>query len=227
VRGHSRRELCDLPPLKLDFRRDEVPGTVFEGQNKLKLVTHCLERRSNRRYLEQEYATYRALNALTDHSFRVRMLEVRYVDTEGRRRPMGRRAFLIEDDSRVAARLGYRESELDKAPTGSLEPGAITVYGLFQFMIGNTDWSLIRGRGNGPCCHNGLLLERPGAISTISTRSSTTPMPANAGSATDAAASRPSGTGWMPAASRRDQSPRSASRCAVNDAQERSSACFR
>ena len=44
-RGHSRLEVCDMPPLKLDFERGELSGTLLANQNKLKLVTHCLDER--------------------------------------------------------------------------------------------------------------------------------------------------------------------------------------
>ena len=41
VRGKSRLEFCHFPPLRLNFKKGAVAGTVFEGQDKLKLVTHC------------------------------------------------------------------------------------------------------------------------------------------------------------------------------------------
>jgi len=161
TRGHSRLLLCDVPPLKLNFRRSQVEGTVFAGQNKLKLVTHCQRGRKFERYLHQEYALYRAYLTLTDEAFRVRMLEMTYRDSEGRRRDRTHPAFLIESDPEVAARLGYEEVEVERMANGEFEPVAITRLGLFEFMIGNTDWALRTGRGGEPCCHNGLLLRRP------------------------------------------------------------------
>lgn len=161
TRGHSRLLLCDLPPLRLNFRRSQVGGTVFAGQNKLKLVTHCQRGRKFEGYLHQEYALYRAFQTLTDEAFRVRMLEVTYRDSEGRRRDRTHPAFFIEADPEVAARLGYEEVEVVRMANGDFEPASITRMGLFQFMIGNTDWALRTGRGGEPCCHNGLLLRKP------------------------------------------------------------------
>jgi len=159
-RGHSRLELCNLPPLKLDFRRKQVEGTLFEGQNRLKLVTHCKSSSSFYRYLQHEYALYRSYAALTDAAFRVRKLELTYKDADGGR-PQTRPAFLIESDRELAARLGYTEVEIPVIANSQLAPEAITLLGLFQFMAGNTDWSLRKGPGDAPCCHNGLLLRRP------------------------------------------------------------------
>lgn len=164
TRGHSRLLLCDLPPLKLNFRRSQVGGTVFAGQNKLKLVTHCQHGRKFERYLHQEYALYRAFAALTEEAFRVRMLDVTYRDSEGKRRDRTHPAFLIEADPKVTARLGYKEVEVPRMANGDFEPGAITRMGLFEFMIGNTDWALRAGRDGEPCCHNGLLLRRPDGL---------------------------------------------------------------
>ena len=83
VRGKSRLEFCHFPPLRLNFKKGAVAGTVFEGQDKLKLVTHCdLSRYAESDVLE-EYAAYRILNELTDVSYRVRLLQIHYVDTDG------------------------------------------------------------------------------------------------------------------------------------------------
>ncbi|MEO0439219.1 MAG: hypothetical protein AAF098_20295 [Pseudomonadota bacterium] len=158
TRGHSRKELCELPPLKLNFRRGELKETVFQGQNKLKLVTHCRDDRKFRRYLAHEHTLYRVYNLLSDASFRVRLLEITYIDTEGVRKPRARPAFFIEADGKLAQRIEMQEAALTKVSGSALNPNAITRLGLFQYMIGNTDWSLRRGRSGGTCCHNGVLL---------------------------------------------------------------------
>ncbi|MFL2545978.1 MAG: hypothetical protein ACJ0SL_01225 [Candidatus Rariloculaceae bacterium] len=72
IRGNSRLDICSFPPLRLDFPRTRLEGTVFAGQNRLKLVTLCRDRDAFRYYLAQEYQIYIAFSALTDHSFRVR-----------------------------------------------------------------------------------------------------------------------------------------------------------
>jgi hypothetical protein len=59
VRGKSRAELCDVPPLRLNFRRKDLADTVFAGENNLKLVTHCETSATYDQYLLLEYLTYR------------------------------------------------------------------------------------------------------------------------------------------------------------------------
>ena len=73
TRGIFRLRTCGFPPIRLDLPSKKVDDTPFAGEDKLKLVTHCQGDRSYERNLLREYALYRALNALTDTSFRVRL----------------------------------------------------------------------------------------------------------------------------------------------------------
>lgn len=158
-RGLSRRtdEVCDFPPLRVNFKKKQLDGSVFDGQDKLKLVSYC--RRSDRhdRFVFKEYLAYRLLNTLTDASFRVRALDVEYVDEDRRNRVERRFGFFIEDKERLARRLGLTVFEQAIAP-GHLEPEHTTLMELYQFMIGNTDFSFIAGAEAGDCCHNTVLM---------------------------------------------------------------------
>jgi hypothetical protein len=158
-RGNSRLDICGFPPFWLNFKRGQLPGTVFAGQNRIKLVTLCRESDSYRDYLAQEYQLYRAYNALTDHSFRVRWLTIEYVETEGRRpSSTTESAFLIEEDWEVAERAGMEAVKVESLRFAQLDSaGAALVY-LFQYMIGSTDWSPIAGPPGETCCHNTKLI---------------------------------------------------------------------
>ena len=43
ARGISRRDpdVCDFPPLKLEFKEKPGDASLFKGQKTLKLATHC------------------------------------------------------------------------------------------------------------------------------------------------------------------------------------------
>ena len=167
IRGNTRVELCSSPPLRLNFRRSQVSGTVFAGQNHLKLVTQCKKQDSYRDYLAQEYQIYRAFNALTDRSFQVRRVSVEYLDTEARRpTSFTEPAFLIEEDWEVAERNDMQVLEVESLEISDLDPRHTALLAVFQFMIGNTDWSSIRAAEGEDCCHNGKVINRPdmGAI---------------------------------------------------------------
>ncbi len=143
-RGYYRLHFldCDVPPLRLNFKKKEVAGTVFDGQDKLKLVTHC--RNGSERFQQhvfQEYLTYRTYNLLTDASFQARLVHLTYVDSKGRRKPITGYGFLIEDDDRMAERngAGIIEREVKIHPDATHRE-TMSLLAVFQYMIGNTDW---------------------------------------------------------------------------------------
>jgi len=163
TRGKSRLEQCRYPPLSINLKRKQVASTLFAGQNKLKLVTQCRGSASYRRYLNQEFAIYRIYNLLSDYSFRVRMLEVTYRDSTGRRQDQVQPAFFIESDKQAAKRLGMKTIKADVVNTSQIDPEQLSIYTLFQYMIGNTDWSVRKGPGTEGCCHNGKIIAPPDA----------------------------------------------------------------
>ena len=160
TRGNYRRqeEHCDFAPIRLNFRTRQVVGTVFSGQDKLKMVTHC--ENGNPRYeqlLLREYLAYRILNKLTKKSFSVRLMRVNYIDTEGSK-PMKKLGFVIEDDDDVAARNGMRVIKTGDITSDDLDEEQQNLVNLFQYLIGNTEYSLFRSEPNKDCCHNADLM---------------------------------------------------------------------
>ena len=165
ARGKYRlqKEHCDFPPLRLNFRKREVVATQLARQDKLKLVTHC--RTNSTRYEQlvlREYLVYRLLNVLTPASYRVRLLLIDYVDTEGGK-PIRKPAFVIEDDDSVAARNGLLVVKTGDVSPVDLDRGQQNLVNLFQYMIGNTEYSLFRAEPDDDCCHNSDLMSETGA----------------------------------------------------------------
>ena len=150
VRGNFRRKRdnCRFPPLRMRFETESVAGTVFEGQEKLKLVTHCQTRRSEyQQYVLQEYLIYRSYNIITDKSFRVRLAKITYNDSEGRNDPFTRYGFILEDEDKMAERLGGRIVEVENVHPDRTDYELSNLLAIFQYMMGNTDWSI-------PALHN-------------------------------------------------------------------------
>ena len=168
-RGNSRLRVCEFPPLRLDFDRDATAGTVFEGQNKLKLVTHCRNYDRGEQDMLEEYLTYRLFNALTDASFRVRLLRIRYVDTDGRLDEDAslRYAFVLEPEEQLAARLGGELAEISGVPKRRHDYEQASLLYLFQYMIGNTDWGFVKADYDEDCCHNVTLIDVENVVHTI------------------------------------------------------------
>ena len=157
-RGVKRQELCDFPPVRLRFDKKVVKGTTFRGQDSLKMVTHCDRSSKYDQYYILEMLAYRMYNLLTDYSFRVRPLEVTYVDSERDRTEGTRFAFLIEDDSDVAKRNHLKKIRVPKVKPRQLDPQMSSLMSLYQYMIGNVDWAALRGPDPNECCHNMKLI---------------------------------------------------------------------
>lgn len=159
TRGIFRLKQCAFPPIRIDLPAKKLEHTPFAGQDKLKLVTHCLSARSYERNLLREYALYRAFNALTDTSFRVRLAHVTYIDS-ARTDTVIRYGFLIESDAALAARVGAEVFEGNNVHDLLTDPEYMTLVAMFQYLIGNTDWS-VWGR------HNIALVRATSAPHTI------------------------------------------------------------
>lgn len=144
ARGNFRRDRrnCNFPPLRLNFRTSEMEGTVFEGQDKLKLVTPCNDGRDDyQRYIFSEFLAYRILNTVTDVSFRVRLVEITYEDVTGEYDTRTKIGFLIEDEEQLAARLKGTLHEVTQFHPLRTEGSYSVTVALFNFLIANTDWS--------------------------------------------------------------------------------------
>jgi hypothetical protein len=158
TRGNFRRGKanCNFPPLRLNLTPKSVKGTVFEGQNKLKLVTPCQDSRNEyQQYVLQEYLVYKVYQLLTPASFRVRLLHITYEDVNGAYDTRTKTAFVIEDEKAMAERNGGQVVGWESFnPTGPEDARAAVqvlatadqkdavMTSLFEFMIGNTDVSL-------------------------------------------------------------------------------------
>lgn len=160
-RGHfrARPDVCDFTPLRLNFKKKQVAGTEFEGQDKLKLVTHCeLDGRHQEQLVLREYLAYRFYATLTDDAFRVRLLEVTYRDSNRRMKRKTRYAFLLETKDQVAKRTHIRFANVSSLKFDQLDQERTNLVTVFSYFIGNTDFSAIRGPKDEHCCHNVMLL---------------------------------------------------------------------
>ncbi len=141
LRGNFRRRPghCIFPPLELDFRRKKDPPIgPFEGQNKLKLVTHC----ESSDYVHREYLVYKLYNLITEYSFQVRIAKITYEDWMGNLPPQEEYAFFIEDDDDLAERVKCEDIKDKKISVEELDSELLTKLHFFQCMIGNLDWDI-------------------------------------------------------------------------------------
>lgn len=156
TRGKFRalRDVCDFAPIRLNFKTSQTKETLFAKQDKLKLVTHCNPRSLiYEQAVIREYLTYRILNLLTDLSYRVRLLKITYSYSDSNR-TIESYAFLIEDDRRLGKRIGQQPVSADELEITSLDKEYTNLASVFQFLIGNTDFSPVAAAEGLECCHN-------------------------------------------------------------------------
>jgi hypothetical protein len=145
ARGHARRDprVCSVVPIRLDFAKEALAGTVFEGQKDLKLVTHCDNSSDGEQGVLTEYLTYRILNLFTPRSFRARLVKVTYVDPKRDKAPVPRYGMLLENDDDMARRLEGRLYTVPNRLYNFIEPESLLLATVLQYMIGNTDYSIM------------------------------------------------------------------------------------
>lgn len=154
-RGHFRRRAttCAFVPLRVEFDKTEAKATIFAGQKTLKLVVHCNNDDVYEQYILREYAVYRVMNLLTPMSFRARLARASYVqgkpgdpahaNSTGGGKPFTTRfGMFIEDQEDVARRAEARVMEIPRVMFKDLEPDPLSLVMVFEYMIGNTDYSI-------------------------------------------------------------------------------------
>ena len=157
TRGHYRRANCTHPPLRLNFRKKEMAGTLFDGQDKLKMVNPCKNGDKYQQLVYVEYLIYKLYELYSDHHFRVRMVDVGYNDSDKSRKPWQTTNFLIQDDKDMATSSGMVEVKTEATKRQEMNLAETALVEVFQFMIGNVDYSTLRAR-EGNCCHNVRLI---------------------------------------------------------------------
>lgn len=166
TRGRFRRErdICKFPPLRIDFKTSQAKGTIFQKQDKLKLVTHCQRTSRYEQTMFREHTAYLILNILSDASYRVRMLRITYVDSDKNKDGTVHYGFFIEHRDRLAKRLHASVIDIPKTRPNALEPGYANLISMFHYFIGNTDFSPISGAEGERCCHNHDLIGNEGEL---------------------------------------------------------------
>ena len=144
TRGRSRLNprVCSFVPLGIELPKKGVKGTPFDGQQSMKLVTHCQNDRDHDQYVLLEHLAYRIFNVLTPNSFRTRLAKGTYVDVTNHRTLSTHNAMFIEDDGDVARRMEGRVVNLPRLRFDGLDQESLMRLMVFQYLIGNTDFSI-------------------------------------------------------------------------------------
>lgn len=146
-RGIYRNNLCSFPPIMLNLKKANIREGVYEGEKKYKIVTHCKTTKVFERYIHSEYITYKLWSIISDYSFKVRLAKINYINTLAKNDTSTQWAFILEPEDALAERLDMYPLKRDNMRYSQADTLQTTIMSIFQFMIGNTDYS-IGGRHN-------------------------------------------------------------------------------
>ncbi len=156
ARGQYRRQICQMPSLMVNFKNT---ASILSKLKKMKLVCGCASTANDEELLLKEYLAYKIYNLVADMSFKVRLVKVNYKDVANKMKAYSQYGFFIEDVDDMAKRNACAEYQ-NKATSQTINRSQMTTVALFEYMIGNTDWSVSN-------FHN-IKLMRPVADSLIS-----------------------------------------------------------
>jgi hypothetical protein len=144
ARGKFRRDNCFFTPIRIKIKKKDNAGTLFAGNQNLKMVVPCGSGRDNNDLVVKEYLCYKLYESISPYAFSTKLMNLTLTDMRNKKSiAYNVRAFIIEDDKRVAKRAngtllkGFQRNPL------FMQDSIAAMQDVFQYMIGNTDWSSV------------------------------------------------------------------------------------
>lgn len=142
ARGIFRRKNCYFAPIRIKVKKEAAKGTILEGNKSLKLVMPCENNATKNELVMKEYTAYKMYEKISPYHFKTRLANLTFIEQDGKKSKTHELVtFLIEDDDLVAKRFNAKIMEnLNLHPLRLSDTSAVK-HDLFQYMIGNLDWS--------------------------------------------------------------------------------------
>lgn len=143
-RGNFRLEKCNLVPIKVKIQTFNSSANRYKGVKTLKLVQPCFLNKQGNDNLLKEYIAYKLYEIISPYHFKTRLLKIDFSETKKTRKTKRFKfpGFLIEPIGDVAKRLHGTVVDA-KLSSDVLDDRASIRFALFQFLIGNTDFSTV------------------------------------------------------------------------------------
>jgi hypothetical protein len=142
ARGEMRRTYCAFPPIMLKFKGSGKDSGRIYGKGTLKLVTHCNATASFKSNVLKEYLIYKMFNLVTPYSFKTRLVKITYIDIDRPDKTIEAFGFLIENEDKMAERNQAVMIKAMNATQKDMSPLDMARVAVFNYMIGNTDWTV-------------------------------------------------------------------------------------
>ncbi|MDX1666024.1 MAG: hypothetical protein R3350_02295 [Saprospiraceae bacterium] len=142
-RGNVRKEVCYYPPVKLNFVAGDLDSLGLNPEHdKYKLVIQCRKGDNYKAVTLKEKLAYEIYNLFTPISFRVKPIDILFKDTRGKAKDLELEGFIIETEEELAERNNGVMVERGSANFFMTEDYPTVLMSTFQYLIGNTDWSI-------------------------------------------------------------------------------------
>ena len=141
ARGNFRLKNCYFAPIKMKIKKKDRKGTPFKGNKELKLVLPCLIQKEANDHVLKEFMAYKLYEFISPYHFKTRLLEIELSEPKNNKiREHNIKGFFIEDMEVVAKRFNGNVLKRNIHPLQQDGLSAVQ-NAIFQFMIGNTDFS--------------------------------------------------------------------------------------
>jgi hypothetical protein len=145
VRGNWRLRNCYFPPLKINFSKKGVAGTVFDGNKSLKVVLPCQTGGDGNKLIRKEYLCYKLYDLLSPYAFNTRLATLHLTEVSRKKpREYDLITFFVEDNSLVAKRTNSKVIKRKGIAPSAFDDTQSVRNDFFQYLIGNADWSTVQ-----------------------------------------------------------------------------------
>ena len=145
VRGNWRLRNCYFAPLKINLKKKDVEGTLFEGTKSLKVVFPCQNSPSKNTLVRKEYLCYRMYSLVSPYYFNTRLANMQLTEISRKNpREFDLLIFVVEDNSMVAKRMNSKVIKRKGVHPTAFDDTQSVRNDYFQYMIGNADWSSVQ-----------------------------------------------------------------------------------
>lgn len=142
ARGNYRRLNCYYLPLTLKIKKEASQGTIFQEDKKLKIVLPCLNSNRSNDHIVKEYIAYKIFELISPYHFETKLLSVQLNEKKSSKiMEHDLLGIFIQDDKKTASVNKGKRTKRKIHPYVQ-DPVSSTRNALFQYMIGNTDYSI-------------------------------------------------------------------------------------
>lgn len=145
-RGKFRRRVSEVPPLKLKFDKKGMRALGLDTLNEVKMVLPSSFDQEGEIRLLREYVAYRLYERVSPYYVRARLVHLTLRDNHVEKTYPTVWVILLEHDEELAVRLEGSVEQQFGMGADSLETTSAALNAVFQYMIGNTDWSIADAR---------------------------------------------------------------------------------